>query len=76
MERQSCLEKCFIIVLCLFSITLCQLFIILCDFFSLCYVHVTISAFQKYGTPEGTFLFQYLREKKSEQKELESKSKQ
>ena len=29
-----------------------------------------------YGTPEGTFLFQYLPEKKSEQKELERKSKQ
>ena len=25
----------------------------------------------KYGTPEGTFLFQYLPEKKSKQKELE-----
>ena len=29
-----------------------------------------------YGTPEGTFLFQYLPEKKSKQKELEKKSKQ
>ena len=29
-----------------------------------------------YGTPEGTFLFQYLSEKKSKQKELERKSKQ
>ena len=29
-----------------------------------------------YGTPEGTFLFQYLPEKKSKQKELERKSKQ
>ena len=31
---------------------------------------------QMYGTPEGTFLFQYLPEKKSKQKELERKSKQ
>ena len=29
-----------------------------------------------YGTPEGTFLFQYLPEKKLKQKELEKKSKQ
>ena len=29
-----------------------------------------------YGTPEGTFLFQYLSEKKSKQKELERKLKQ
>ena len=29
-----------------------------------------------YGTPEGTFLFQYLPEKKSKLKELERKSKQ
>ena len=29
-----------------------------------------------YGTPEGTFLFQYFSEKKSKQKELERKSKQ
>ena len=29
-----------------------------------------------YGTPEGTFLFPYLPEKKSKQKELERKSKQ
>ena len=29
-----------------------------------------------YGTPAGTFLFQYLSEKKSRQKELERKSKQ
>ena len=29
-----------------------------------------------YGTPEGTFLFQYLPEKKSKQKELGRKSKQ
>ena len=29
-----------------------------------------------YGTPEETFLFQYLPEKKSKQKELERKSKQ
>ena len=29
-----------------------------------------------YGTPEGTFLFRYLPEKKSKQKELERKSKQ
>ena len=29
-----------------------------------------------YGTPEGTFLFQYLSEKKSKQKELKRKSKQ
>ena len=28
------------------------------------------------GTPEGTFLFQYLQEKKLKQKELERKSKQ
>ena len=31
---------------------------------------------ESYGTPEGTFLFQYLPEKKSKQKELERKSKQ
>ena len=31
---------------------------------------------QNYGTPEGTFLFQYLPEKKSKQKESERKSKQ
>ena len=30
----------------------------------------------KYGTPEGTCLFQYLPEKKLKQKELEKKSKQ
>ena len=30
----------------------------------------------KYGTREGTFLFQYLPEKKSKQKELERQSKQ
>ena len=29
-----------------------------------------------YGTPDGTFLFQYLPEKKLKQKELEKKSKQ
>ena len=29
-----------------------------------------------YGTPEGTFLFQYLPEKTLKQKELEKKSKQ
>ena len=32
--------------------------------------------FQMDGTPEGTFLFQYLPEKKLKQKELEKKSKQ
>ena len=31
---------------------------------------------QSYGTPEGTFLFQYLQEKKLKQKELQKKSKQ
>ena len=31
---------------------------------------------QLYGTPEGTFLFQYLQEEKLKQKELEKKSKQ
>ena len=31
---------------------------------------------QNYGTPDGTFLFQYLPEKKLKQKELEKKSKQ
>ena len=31
---------------------------------------------EEYGTPEGTFLFQYLPEKKSKQKELERKPKQ
>ena len=31
---------------------------------------------ENYGTPEGTFLFQYLPEKKLKQKELEKKSKQ
>ena len=30
----------------------------------------------RYGTREGTFLFQYFPEKKSKQKELERKSKQ
>ena len=30
----------------------------------------------RYATPEGTFLFQYLPEKKLKQKELEKKSKQ
>ena len=35
-------------------------------------IHLT----EHYGTPEGTFLFQYLPEKKSKQKELERKSKQ
>ena len=34
-------------------------------------VHKKMS--QYYGTPEGTFLFQYLPEKKSKQKELERK---
>ena len=29
-----------------------------------------------YGTPEGTFFFQHLPEKKSKQKELEMKTKQ
>ena len=38
--------------------------------------HVTTPATVSYGTPEGTFLFQYLPEKKLKQKELENKSKQ
>ena len=38
--------------------------------------HVTTPATVSYGTPEETFLFQYLPEKKLKQKELENKSKQ
>ena len=36
----------------------------------------SINAVNDYGTPEGTFLFQYLPEKKLKQKELEKKSNQ
>ena len=38
--------------------------------------HKRKGAWRLYGTPEGTFLFQYLPEKKLKQKELEKKSKQ
>ena len=60
-----------------YSIRLTYLYCILCLFTFLQAISLAkLSRSSSYGTREGTFLFQYLPEKKSKQKELERKSKQ